>query len=88
MLTILKRLHIVYLIFKTKVKVIYLCPTLCDPVDYTIHGILQARMLEQIAFLFSRGSSQPSDQTQVSHIAGRFFTTRATREAQSLKQLY
>ena len=57
MLTILKRLHIVYLIFKTKVKVIYLCPTLCDPVDYTIHGILQARILEWIAFPFSRGSS-------------------------------
>ena len=35
------------------------CPTLCDPMDYTVHGILQARMLEWIAFLFSRGSSQP-----------------------------
>ena len=57
-----------------KVKVAQLCPTLCDPMDYTVHGILQARILEWVAVLFSRGSSQPRDQTQVSHIAGRFFT--------------
>ena len=43
--------------------------------DYTAHGILQARMLEWVAFPFSRGSSQPRDQTQVSRIAGRFFTS-------------
>ena len=49
--------------------------------DYTVHGILQARILEWVAFLFSRGSSQPRDQTQVSRIAGRFFTIWATREA-------
>ena len=36
--------------------------------DYTVHGILQARIQEWVAFLFSRGSSQPRDQTQVSHI--------------------
>ena len=41
-----------------------------DPMDYTIHGILQARILGWVAFPFSRGSSQPRDQTQVSHIAG------------------
>ena len=46
-----------------------------------LHGILQARILEWIAFPFSRGSSQPRDGTQVSHIAGRFFTSWATREA-------
>ena len=40
----------------------------------TVHGILQARILEWVAFPFSRGSSQPRDQTQVSQIAGRFFT--------------
>ena len=56
--------------------------TLCDPMDYTIHEILQARILEWVAFPFSRGSSQPSDGIQVSHIAGRFFTNWATREAQ------
>ena len=42
----------------------------------------KARTLEWVAYPFSRGSSQPRDQTQVSHIAGRFFTSRATREAQ------
>ena len=47
---------------------------LCDPVDYTVHGILQARILEWVAFPFSRGSSQPRDQTQVSYIARGFFT--------------
>ena len=46
---------------------------------YTVHGILQARILEWVAFPFSRGSSQPRDRTQVSHIAGGFFTSWATR---------
>ena len=55
---------------------------LCDPMDYTVHGILQARILEWVAFTFSRGSSQSRDQTQVSHIAGGFFTSWAAREAQ------
>ena len=49
-------------------------PTLCDPKDYTVHGILQARILEWVAFPFSRGSSQTRDQTRGSCIAGRFFT--------------
>ena len=65
-----------------KVKVTQLCPTLCDPLDYTGNGILQARILEWVAFPFSRGSSQPRDWTQVSCIAGGFFTSWATREAQ------
>ena len=42
-----------------KVKVAQLCLTLCDPVDYTVHGILEARILEWVAFPFSRGSSNP-----------------------------
>ena len=63
-----------------KVKVTQLCLTLCDPMNYIVHGILQARILEWVAFPFSRVSSQPKDQTQVSHIAGRFFTSWATRE--------
>ena len=50
--------------------------------DYTVHGILQARILEQVAFPFSGGSSQHRDQTQVFHFAGGFFTNWATREAQ------
>ena len=67
---------------KVKVKVVQLCLTLRYPIDYTVHGIPQARILEWVAFPFSRGCSQPRDQTQVSHILGRFFTSRATREAQ------
>ena len=62
-------------------KVTQLCPTLWDPMDYIVHGILQARILEWVAFLFFRGSSQPRDWTQVSCIAGRFYTSWATREA-------
>ena len=61
------------------VKVTPSCLTLCDSMDSTVHGILQARTLEWVAFPFSRGSSQPRDQTQVSRIAGRFFTSWATR---------
>ena len=60
---------------RVKVKVIQSCLTLCDPMDYTVRGILQARILEWVAFPFSRGSSQPGDRTQLSHIAGSFFTS-------------
>ena len=65
-----------------------LCPILCDPMDCRptgspVNGILQARILEWVAIPFSRGSSQPRDQTQVSHSAGGFFTSWATREAQT-----
>ena len=63
-------------------KVAQSCLTLCDPVDYRVHGILQARILEWVAIPFPRGSSQPRDQTQVSHIAGGYFTSCVTREAQ------
>ena len=55
---------------------------LCDRMDCTVHGILQARVMEWVAFPFSRGSSQPRDQTQASLNAGGFFTSWATREAQ------
>ena len=63
------------------------CPTLHDPVDCSlpgssVHGVLQARVLEWFAISFSRRSSQPRDRTQVSRIAGRCFTIWATREAQ------
>ena len=59
----------------SELKVAQWCPTLCNPMDYMAHGILQARILEWVALPFSRGSFQPRDQTQVSHIAGRFFTS-------------
>ena len=52
--------------------------------DCTVPGILQARILEWVAFLFSRGSSQPRDRTQDSCIAGGFFTRWAIREAQRI----
>ena len=52
-------------------KVTQLCLTVCDSMDYTVYGILQVRILEWVAFPFSRGSSQPRDQTQVSRIAGQ-----------------
>ena len=49
-----------------KVKVTQLYLILCDPMDYTVQGILQARILEWVAFPFSRGSSQPRNRTQIS----------------------
>ena len=67
---------------KVKVKVAQLCPSLWHPEDYTVHGILQAKILEWVAFPFSRGSSQPRDQSKVSLIAGGFFTSWATWEVQ------
>jgi len=66
---------------KKKVKVAQSWPSLCNPMDCTVHGILQARILEWVAVPFFRGSSQPRDRPQVSHIAGGFFTSWATREA-------
>ena len=67
---------------KVKVKVAQSCPILCDAINYTVRGLLQVRIMEWGAFPFSRGSSQPKDGTQVSRIAGGFFTNGATREAQ------
>ena len=69
------------------------CPTLCDPMDYSlpgssIHGIFQVRVLEWVAISFSRGSSQPGDWIQVSCIAGRHFTTWATRKAWLIFKLH
>ena len=68
-----------------KVFATQLCPTLCDPMDCSppgssVHGILQARILERVAISSSRGSSPPSDWTPVSRIAGWLFTNWATRE--------
>ena len=68
-------------LMKMKVKLTQSCLTLCNALDYTVHGILQARILEWV-FPFSRVSSQPRDQTQISHIADGIFTSWATREAQ------
>ena len=62
------------------------CPTLCDPMDcrlpgFSVHGILQARILEWVTISFSRGSSRPRDWTRVSSVGDRRFNHWATREA-------
>ena len=69
------------------------CTTLFDPMDgslprSSIHGIFQAKVLEWVAISFSRGSSQPRDQTWVSHIVGRHFTIWATREVMLIGKQY
>ena len=66
-------------------EVTHLCPTLCDPVDcslpgFSVHRILQARILEWVAISFSRGSSWPRDRTWLSCTAGRCFNLWATRK--------
>ena len=83
-----KESHLVppHLVNSLKVKVAQLCPALCNPMDRSlpgssVHGILQARILEWVAIPFSEGSSRSRDQAQVSHIAGRFFTNWTIREA-------
>ena len=60
---------------ESEVKVGQSCLTLCEPMDYAVHGILQVRLLECVAFLFSKGPSQPRDRSQVFCIAGGFFTS-------------
>ena len=84
-LGITKRIKYPGVKWKSESELAYSCPTLCDPMDYSlrgssIHGIFQARVLEWIAISFSRGSSQPRDWTWVFHITGRCFTIWATME--------
>ena len=80
-----------YLTFESEseIEVSQLCPPLCDPMDCgppgsSVHWILQARILEWVVISFSRGSSQPKDQTQVSRTAGRLFTVWATGDSLTL----
>ena len=74
---------------KSESEVTQSCPTLrsmdCSPPSSSIHGILQARILEWVAISFSRGSFQPRDRTHVSHIAGRGFNLCTAREALKYK---
>ena len=56
------------------VKMVQLSLTLCDSMDFTVHRLLQARILEWVTLPFSGGSFQPRDQTQISRMAGGFFT--------------
>ena len=80
-------MHWWYNMMRKEVLVAELCLTLWDPIDCSppgssVHGVLQARTLEWVAIPFSRGSSWPRDQTQVSCTAGRFLTLWSTRKAQ------
>ena len=68
---------------QSEVKVIQSCPTLCDPMDYTVHGILQARILEWVPFSFSRGSSRPRNRTGVSCIAADSLPTELSGSKQN-----
>ena len=63
-------------------------PTDCCPHGSSVHGILQARILEWVVISSSRGTSQPRDWTQVSYLIGRFFTVWVTREAWLLQLYY
>ena len=76
---------VTFIVCFVKVKVTQSFVTFCNPMDCSlpgssVHGILQARILKWVAIPFSRGSSQPRNRTQISHIAGRFFTILATRK--------
>ena len=64
----------------SEMKVTQSCPTLCNPTDCIVHGILQARILGWVAYSFSRGSSWPRNRTGVSCVAGGFFTSWAIKE--------
>ena len=80
------KLKMLYFILCVKVSVAQSCLTLCDPMDWglpgsSVHGILQKTILEWVAIPFSRVASWPRDWTQISCIAGKFFTLWATREA-------
>jgi len=59
-------------------KITQPCPTLCNPMSYRVHGIFQVRILEWVAFPFSKGSFQPRNQTWVSWITGRFLPTEVS----------
>ena len=68
------------------------CPTLCNSTDcsppgFSLHGILQARILVWVAMSSSRGSSQSRDQTCISCIAGRFFTAEQSGKPNSTKEM-
>ena len=83
--SLLRKLPEVILCVCVCVLVTQWCPTLCNPMDYSppgssIHGVLQARILEWVTMPSSRGSSWPRDQTRVSCIAHRFFTIWAIRK--------
>ena len=75
-----------------RAKLLQLCPTFCDlmdcsPPSFSVHGILQARILEWVVMPFSRGSSQPRDQTCVFHVSGIWGWVGTSLVAQTVKRL-
>ena len=81
-----KNLFCASVVYAVLYSVAQSCLTLCNPIDCSppgssVHGILQARILEWVAMSSSRGSSQPRDWNQFSHITGGFFTIWTTRES-------
>ena len=81
-----------YALYTVKYKVSQPCPALCSPMDcslpgFSVHGILQARILEWVDVSFSRGFSHPREQTQISHIVGSFFTVWATNKSPIYEQV-
>ena len=84
--TELNRVNIQKTFKDMKAKVAQSCQTHCDPLSYTVHEILQARILEQLADLFFRGSFQPRDRTEVSCIAGGFFTAQPLGKPKDMKK--
>ena len=74
-----------FILYLMKVKVARSCTTLCDPMDYTVHGILQARILEWVAFPFSRGSSQPRDLSRECIISSVLSRRNKNLKQQTLK---
>ena len=80
-------------VFKYYMLVTQACQTLCNPMNCSlpgssVHGILQARILEWVVIPFFRGSSWPRNWSWVSHIAGRFFTIWATRKAPKILKIH
>ena len=87
---IMKEIFTGAIVLTLKVLITQSCPTLCYPMDCSppsssVHGILQARILEWVHMPSSRESSRPRDPTQVSCIADRCFTIWVTWEAPTLK---
>ena len=74
------RMTFTFMVQQSYIQVSENCSVVSDSLQphglhHTVHGVLQARILEWVAIPFSRGSSQTKDQTQISHIAGGFFTS-------------
>ena len=80
-------MNVIHIHMCVHAKLLQSCPTVCDPMDYSlpgslsVHGIFQARILEWLPIAYSRGFSQPRDQTLSPALADGFFTVRTTREA-------